>query len=58
MDDKNIYDVVYSSGKDNNNDTYNFATMGLHISEFLKCNHKLIEKYKKITYNFNCEKEE
>ena len=24
MDDKNIYDVVYSSGKDNNNDTYNF----------------------------------
>ena len=22
--DKNIYDVVYSSGKDNNNDTYNF----------------------------------
>ena len=24
MDDKNIYDVVYSNGKDNNNDTYNF----------------------------------
>ena len=24
MDDKNIYDVVYSSGDDNNNDTYNF----------------------------------
>ena len=24
MDDKNIYDVVYSSGKENNNDTYNF----------------------------------
>ena len=24
MDDKNIYDVVYSSGKDNNNETYNF----------------------------------
>ena len=24
MDDKNIYDVVYSSGKDNNTDTYNF----------------------------------
>lgn len=24
MDDKNIYDVVYSSGNDNNNDTYNF----------------------------------
>ena len=24
MDDKNIYDVVYSSEKDNNNDTYNF----------------------------------
>ena len=24
MDDKNIYDVVDSSGKDNNNDTYNF----------------------------------
>lgn len=24
MDDKNIYDVVNSSGKDNNNDTYNF----------------------------------
>ena len=24
MDDKNMYDVVYSSGKDNNNDTYNF----------------------------------
>ena len=24
MDDKNIYDVVYSSRKDNNNDTYNF----------------------------------
>ena len=24
MDDKNIYDVVYSRGKDNNNDTYNF----------------------------------
>ena len=24
MGDKNIYDVVYSSGKDNNNDTYNF----------------------------------
>ena len=24
MDDKNIYDVAYSSEKDNNNDTYNF----------------------------------
>ena len=33
MDDKNIYDVVYSSGKDNNNDTYNFQEPHVKIKK-------------------------
>ena len=33
MDDKNIYDVVYSSGKDNNNDTYNFQEPHVNIKK-------------------------
>ena len=33
MDDKNIYDVAYSSGKDNNNDTYNFQEPHVKIKK-------------------------
>ena len=33
MDDKNIYDVAYSSEKDNNNDTYNFQEPHVKIKK-------------------------